>query len=321
MKGLNILFLSFHLCGIASVSISKVGKLKRSPFHTTCRGLIYDIILSLFFLLVFIGNIYQQPKEEKPPEQMYTVASLNNFLIKTSFAVSFLILGSFTKNRKMAVKILNKVFVIHQSLVRFDPNYLDKGLVRQQINVFVFIIVLYTINVIICVTFEIGPLFELFSVCLPIGLINAVSVKHACATIYFKTTFKLINHELKKLNQSSTNLSFLKNNNLWLKNLKFSLLRECFLRSMEVNKDITKFFALPMLGCTGQIFCYVVIDTYYLVRPLVSETNLLYLRRDFIALMWLFGNAFFLVIVTSNVTKTVQEVRFTYIQYTNLFSL
>lgn len=303
MKGLKIIFLISKFCGLAPFSVLEIIDDERSPFCIYYHDLILNVILFLSQLLIFVFYLYQYDLEENSPETatMYTVSSLNYFMSRIIFNVVFLVLIVYTKKAKSAIKIGNKLLDIHRFVIRFHPNYLE-GIEKQQFRIVCSIFTVYLINWIICITFQVSRLFEMFSISLAVVIVNGVVIQYACVAVYFKSTLRLINQELKKLDKNE------KKNDFWLKNARFALLRNCWLRLLHANKHVAKFFSIPMLGCVVQAFFFVVINAYYLVRPIVYESKFIYGHLDFIAIFWFISISFFLITITNNVTEVTNQV-------------
>lgn len=301
MSIFKITFFIFKFLGIFPMSFSiifrkSVHSQKFLTFHYSYFSALYNalLLILIIILLAYFNYVYNQ-EIIFIQHARYTIMAFRSFAIHLSFFVVSVTYLVFILKQKVAIEIANKLFVIYS---KSNKLFNFKLRLREQKLLIVSNAFLFFCMVITDILAAVSPLFEGICVYTSSLIVECIVTEYVSIVMFFGDLLKKINEQIPELQRIPDPL----------KTEHFVFIREFYLEIYELIAEVNQFFALPMLGCLCKFFCFLVMSSYYVVRPASFGRNIVSSTGDVAALSWLSTNALFLLVTTFFVTKVTNEV-------------
>lgn len=311
----KILFMFFKLIGLLPIAILKNRTVKsrgKKLFKCSVVGNIYNSVLLMALSgLMFYYSYIQDDIEKTPMLRRYTEPLISNISIYSSFLVVFITIAWFSFNQKVAVDIGNELYTIDSILSKFNNFYKEKLVVKRQKFIILFNI---TIWIIIRIVDFFGENLEFEILCLYITsiTISYIVIQYVCVVMLMQGMLRTINLKFESL-ASNQGIFMIDDVKKILTVNRFTSLRDSCLKLYELSSKISRYYSLPILGCVAKIFCFIVIDLYYLIRPLVFGRAIVASPNGLASILWLCIDGICLFIMTHYVTKAQEDVRYQFL--------
>lgn len=318
---LKNLYYFFKVCGLATIYVDSKyldkNKLKYLTFMYSKESVVYNIFL---ITLIVIMNIFSL-------KYIYTVKVIwmiqfdrlsQIILILALVLSSSIILVIYCIKQSEMIKIGNKLNIIVDSLMNLrNDKKNDEPSIEYIVKIVCFVNI-FTWTTIFLMSFLSGDPFEYnIGIIMSSFFINWTVIQYSAILILIFNLFRLINLRFQRIFEKPElikNVSFILdykhgNKSVNTKISQFFQLRSLFLTLHSVTRDLSNFYALPMLLSIFSIFITLILYLYYSTKTTLWEMNANIPLMAYInSFSWTFLYIYTLVVITRSASLTVSEV-------------
>lgn len=221
---------------------------------------------------------------------------MNLFFLYYSFLIVFVTQVKLALNQAKLVKLGNKMAALDQIISGLNFNYKENFVINSQKYIIFFTTGIWAL-IFVSGPFCNNPVFETVFIYIFNITTSIIVLEYACVIV-------LVNGMAKCLNVAV--LSMADNN---LTNFgQIDGICDCYLKLNDYTSEFTELFSMPMLGCIFKSFFLLVTQTYYILRPAVAGRKIINTINDADSLFWITKEIGTLLIITSQITRTKNEV-------------
>lgn len=309
---LKYLYYCFKIFGLATLKVDT----KYLLFTHSKTSMVYNMFLVTLIITMNVFSVKSIYSDEAKWmlifDKFIHIIQVFSFLIST-----VIILILYCARQKEMMKIATNFITILESLCTFWKKKNDYVSLLSTVKA------VYCLDSIICMmmigtSFKPGISTEFtLGVNLTGFFVHCVSIQYSTVLIMIFYTIKMINSKFKSIFEKPTltnDISFLLDNKLENKALKVTMdqflhLRSLYLSLYSVIKDLSSFFAVPMLLCIYSIFVTLTIYMYYSAKTIFCLVGNIPIMAYIHSWMWILLYVFTLIVLTKSASAIVIEVK------------
>lgn len=309
------LFYYFKVLGLGTMKLESTSKKlnfnNQYNFVHSNTGAFYNFIcINLIVVSNYFSIKFTYEGREKSTFEKIFVGSQNSLTLLT-VSITQLV---FVIKQNDVITMCRKIKKIRDSMEMLDAEIFSKThITRKTATVFIIIAILWCPMIVTLWWMGTQYFFCSSAIYLSNFIASAMIFQYSTVLIYFEKLFCFVNDKLIETStQPLVHLSkkYQLNQNMQVKNSKEDTLLELkkyYVVLYDISQDVTRFYSLPMLFNTLNIFMACILSAYYIAKPFVLQRNLLIPPLAHCAVYGIF-NITLMLILTHSVHATVREV-------------
>lgn len=321
MMFLEFLYYFFKICGLATIYVDskclEITRLKNSTFSYCKLSIFYNFLLMVFMSVmsffsvnyIFNCNLSWMVKFDK----LFQIIQVFSLLLST---ITILVL--FCYKQKEMIKITEKLIMIVHTTMKFCDKKTNYSAANRTVKTVFFLSIIIWSLTITTVTIK-GPIEHRFGIAMTSFFVNWVLVQYSIILILIYYVLRTMNSHFKRIFEKpklKKNITFQLDNEpessfFKLRMGQFFHLRLLYLSLYSVIKDLSNFYAVPLMLSIYCIFLSLTLYIYWSAKAVLFQVSHNVPIMSFIyTWIWIIVLIFTLLVVTKSASATVTEVPF-----------